>query len=73
MLDQGPANGTLTLHNNGTFTYTPTAGFSGSDSFTYTPKDGALAGSPTTVTISVRRYGAGGEAKRLQPCRRAPR
>ena len=52
-LDQGPSHGTLTLHANGTFTYTPGTGFSGSDSFTYTPKDGAFTGTPTTVTISV--------------------
>ncbi|MEM9136170.1 MAG: DUF4347 domain-containing protein, partial [Cyanobacteria bacterium P01_F01_bin.42] len=35
-----PSNGTVTLNDNGSFTYTPDAGFSGSDSFTYTVSDG---------------------------------
>ena len=30
-----PANGTLTLRSDGSFTYTPFTGFNGSDSFTY--------------------------------------
>ena len=33
----GPANGTLTLNTNGTFTYTPNADYAGPDSFVYTP------------------------------------
>jgi hypothetical protein len=35
MLDHGPANGTLTLNADGSFTYTPNAGYTGGDSFTY--------------------------------------
>ena len=35
VLVTGPAHGTLTLNPDGSFTYTPAAGFSGSDSFTY--------------------------------------
>ena len=31
----GPAHGNLTLNADGSFTYTPNAGFYGSDSFTY--------------------------------------
>src|SRR6185436_18967808 len=31
VLDVGPANGTLTLNANGTFTYTPAADYNGSD------------------------------------------
>lgn len=43
------ANGTLALNADGSFTYTPDAGFTGQDSFTY-----ALTGGDTaTVTITV--------------------
>lgn len=49
----GPTNGTLTLAANGSFTYTPTTGFTGTDSFQYRPFDGALAGAATTVTLNV--------------------
>ncbi|MGQ9351060.1 Ig-like domain-containing protein [Mycolicibacterium gilvum] len=35
------ANGAVTLNPDGSFTYTPTAGFSGSDTFTYTISDDA--------------------------------
>ena len=46
------ANGSTEVHANGTITYTPNAGFSGSDTFTYTVSDGC--GSTTaTVTITV--------------------
>ncbi len=38
--DVGPANGTLTLNANGTFTYTPNANYNGSDTFTYHANDG---------------------------------
>ena len=38
-----PSHGTLTLNADGTFTYTPTAHYNGTDSFTYTANDGALA------------------------------
>jgi Esterase-like activity of phytase/Bacterial Ig domain len=34
-----PAHGSLTLQPNGTFSYTPTAGFRGTDSFQYTTSD----------------------------------
>src|SRR4051812_37327057 len=35
-----PAHGTLVLAPDGTFTYTPVAGFAGSDSFSYAARDG---------------------------------
>ncbi|MEI4235529.1 Ig-like domain-containing protein, partial [Roseovarius sp. D22-M7] len=41
VLDSGPANGSLTLNADGSFGYTPDAGFSGSDSFTYFANDGS--------------------------------
>ena len=50
---QGPANGSLVLNANGSFNYTPNAGFSGTDSFTYKVSDGALNSPVTTVTINV--------------------
>ncbi|MFV2069292.1 MAG: Ig-like domain-containing protein, partial [Pirellulales bacterium] len=49
----GPANGTLTLNANGSFTYTPGAQFVGSDSFTYTASDGVATSNITTVTLLV--------------------
>jgi len=48
-----PANGTLNLNTNGSFTYTPTPGFTGSDSFTYQVNDGTTSSGPVTVTIEV--------------------
>ena len=49
----GPANGTLQFHTDGTFTYTPDAGFTGTDSFTYTASDGVLSSNVATVTLTV--------------------
>jgi VCBS repeat-containing protein len=48
-----PAHGTLTLNSNGSFTYTPTAGYSGPDSFTYQASDGTRLGDVTTVSLTV--------------------
>jgi len=47
------ANGTLTLAEDGSFTYTPDAGFVGEDSFTYKAFDGELYSEVVTVTITV--------------------
>ncbi|WP_428305558.1 ELWxxDGT repeat protein [Lacipirellula sp.] len=48
-----PANGTLTLNADGSFTYTPDADFFGTDTFTYKAKNGAIEGNVATVTINV--------------------
>lgn len=48
-----PAHGTVSLSATGAFTYTPTAGFHGSDSFTYQANDGQVDSAPATVTITV--------------------
>ncbi|HND53969.1 MAG TPA: Ig-like domain-containing protein, partial [Pirellulaceae bacterium] len=48
-----PSHGTVTLNTNGSFTYTPTNGFSGTDSFTYRANDGTADSSPATVTLTV--------------------
>lgn len=47
------SNGVLTLNPNGSFTYTPSAGFVGTDSFTYQASDGELTSNVATVTITV--------------------
>jgi VCBS repeat-containing protein len=48
-----PADGTLTFNADGSFTYTPAAGFSGTDSFTYQASDGQLLSNVATVTINL--------------------
>ncbi|KQY24713.1 hypothetical protein ASD16_04190 [Cellulomonas sp. Root485] len=48
-----PSHGDLLLAASGSFTYTPDAGFSGTDTFTYTASDGTLTSPPVTVTITV--------------------
>ncbi|MCH8044584.1 MAG: tandem-95 repeat protein [Planctomycetes bacterium] len=48
-----PANGTLTLSIDGSFSYSPRRGFSGIDSFTYRASDGLDASELATVTIEV--------------------
>ena len=53
MVDSGPANGTLTLNTDGTFTYTHNGSETSSDSFTYIVNDGADDSTPATVTITV--------------------
>lgn len=69
-LDSGPLSGTLSLNLDGSFVYTPTAGFSGLDSFVYVASDGALTDTanvvigvgaiPTyTLTIAVDGTGSG--------------
>ncbi len=45
--------GTLTVNADGSFTYTPTVGFSGTASFVYTATDGTLVSTLATVTIEV--------------------
>ena len=50
----GPSNAaSFTLNANGSFTYTPTANFSGTDSFTYRANDGTSNSNVATVTITV--------------------
>jgi hypothetical protein len=60
VLQTAPGNGSATLNADGSFTYTPAAGFSGQDSFTYvaeaynTNNNNLLATSaPATVTVYV--------------------
>jgi Bacterial Ig domain/Bacterial Ig-like domain (group 1) len=49
-----PANGSVTLQSNGSFTYMPNPDFNGTDSFTYRASDGrGNLSVPATVTITV--------------------
>jgi P-type conjugative transfer protein TrbJ len=50
-----PAHGTVSLSgtDNETFTYTPAAGFTGSDSFVWTPECNCKTTYPATITITV--------------------
>ncbi|HEX5532272.1 MAG TPA: Ig-like domain-containing protein [Actinomycetales bacterium] len=47
------SHGTLSLAADGSFTYTPTSGYTGSDAFTYTAKNDAGTSATTTATITV--------------------
>jgi large repetitive protein len=53
VLVNGPANGSLTLNPDGTFSYTPNEGFFGTDSFTYQANDGTDPSNTATVTLEV--------------------
>ncbi|MEW8658243.1 MAG: retention module-containing protein, partial [Candidatus Thiodiazotropha endolucinida] len=48
-----PSNGTLVQNSNGSYQYTPNAGFTGTDSFTYTVSDGNGGFDTATVMITV--------------------
>jgi VCBS repeat-containing protein len=45
-------NGTLVFNSDGSFTYTPTGAFSGTDSFTYRASDG-ISNSATAATVNI--------------------
>ncbi|MGD9418724.1 MAG: Ig-like domain-containing protein [Verrucomicrobiota bacterium JB025] len=59
VLETGPANGSLTLNPDGSFSYTPDASYTGPDSFTYHANDGELASAAATVSISVQAIATG--------------
>lgn len=46
-------NGTVTINSDGTLTYTPKAGYVGSDSFKYTISDGHGGAATATVSVTV--------------------
>ena len=58
VLLSGPNHGVLTLNGDGSFTYTPDDGFSGTDTFSYEAWDGSLSSASTLVTIDVQPVGA---------------
>ena len=47
------SNGTLTVNADGTFSYNPAAGYTGTDAFTYTVDNGFGAPQTTTVNITI--------------------
>lgn len=49
-----PTQGVMVLNTNGSFTYTPNSGFSGTDSFTYQASDGKANSETATVTLSIK-------------------
>ena len=51
--ESNPLNGSVILNEDGSFSYTPAAGFYGSDSFTYLATDGAFESNLATVSITV--------------------
>ena len=61
VVDLNPAHGTLVLNADGSFTYTPDSGFTGTDSFTYHVHDSTAPAADSNialVTIAVRAAGA---------------
>jgi VCBS repeat-containing protein len=48
-----PAHGILVLNTNGSLTYTPSSGYTGSDTFTYKSNDGQVDSNAATVNITV--------------------
>ena len=53
VLVTGPAYGSLTLRADGSFTYTPTADYNGTDSFTHVANDGTANSNITTVSLTI--------------------
>jgi Big-like domain-containing protein len=48
-----PAHGAVSISPDGSFTYTPAAGYAGADSFTYAASDGLLSSAAATVSLQV--------------------
>lgn len=60
-----PEHGTLTQNPDGTFSYRPEAGYSGTDQFSYAVSDGTASSAPATVSLDVQIVagsGTGGRA-----------
>ena len=53
-LTSGPSHGSLTLNSaNGTYTYTPSSNYNGTDAFTYSLCDGDVIPDCSTATVSI--------------------
>ena len=48
-----PSNGTAIINNNGTITFSPPTGFSGTDTFDYQASDGNGGNSTATVLVNI--------------------
>ena len=55
ILVDGPAHGTLTFSEDGSFSYTPSPNYFGPDSFTYVAAAGAVRGNEAIVNLTVTR------------------
>src|SRR5205085_2311562 len=53
VLVSGPAHGSLGLNSDGSFIYTPSANYNGSDSFVYKVNDGSADSNLATVTLTI--------------------
>ena len=53
VLQNDVSNGSLTLDDNGSFTYSPDENFNGADAFTYKATDGSLDSNTVTVNINI--------------------
>jgi hypothetical protein len=53
-LASAPTNGKVAVSPDGSFAYTPNAGFVGTDTFTYQTNEDGVSSDPATVTIEVR-------------------
>jgi hypothetical protein len=53
VLQTQPSHGTILFGSDGSFVYTPSAGFTGADQWTYKASDGAMTSGVTQVTINV--------------------
>ena len=51
--DGGPQHGSLQLNADGSFVYTPDAGYAGPDGFAYVASDGLSQAAPTLVSLAV--------------------
>src|SRR6185312_14485534 len=51
--DTDPTHGTVVVNADGTWTYTPAAGYTGTDSFTVLANDGHGGTDTATITITV--------------------
>jgi hypothetical protein len=53
MLVSNPSHGDLVLHDDGTFIYTPSINYYGSDSFSYAVTDGVATTTPLTANLTI--------------------